>query len=85
MIGLQHHGALFFDFRLICELQLPKFTHTVATVSRLACLASFTKHLGFIAKKGLCGAVDNRYIPALFVPFLDCTWPKNFERMLTAY
>ena len=55
MIGLQHHRA---DFRLICELQLPKFTHTVATLSRLACLANFTKNLGFISKKGLCGALD---------------------------
>ena len=46
------------DFRLICELQLPKSTHIVATVSRLACLANFTKNSGFISKKGLCGAVD---------------------------
>ena len=37
---------------LICELQLPEFTSTVATVSRPACLANFTKTLGFISKKG---------------------------------
>ena len=25
------------------------------------------------------------YIPALFVLFLECTWPKNIEQTLTAY
>ena len=58
MIGLQLHDALFLKFGLICELQLPEFTSTVATVSRPACLANFTKILGFILKKGLRGALD---------------------------
>ena len=40
------------------KLQLPEFTSTVATVSLPACLANFTKILGFISKKGLRGALD---------------------------
>ena len=89
MIGLQHYRA---DFCLIhvCELQLPIFTHTVATVSQLACLANFTKTLGFILEKRAmwcCRYHSFPYniIPVLFVLFLDCTWPKNLERRLTAY
>ena len=56
---------------------------------RLACLASFMKNLGFVSeKKGLCGALNSVLffiIPAAFVPLLDCTWPENVGRMLTAY
>ena len=48
----------FLKFGLICDLQLPEFTSTVATVSRPACLTNFTKILVFISKKGLRGALD---------------------------
>ena len=56
-IDVQPDEARFHHFNCICELQLPQFTGTATTVSRVACLCNFTKNLDFFFKFALSGCI----------------------------